>query len=551
MIDQAVIFVNEGADPLESLWAIMPLLLAMLGLLLISNTVVQGQSLAEKNMRARLRFHINHQIMVKAETLDLSHFEQAEFYDRMQNAHDETNQRAVTIVVNAVTLLQLIITFVSFALLLMRFSPWLVVILLAATLPSFGLQNEYGRLTFRLLNYQAPERRQMLYYEKLLTVDRYFKEIKLFGLGQYMLAHYANLFWSLFHEDMALAQRRSIISIVWGSVGFIGFWAAITWIIYRTLNGEITFGDAVLYLELFERSHYIGQQMLSNLLRLSENSLFISNIFTFLAYEPQVKTPSQPENMPDSIQHGITFCDVSFTYPGQTTPALQNINLTIYPGEKLALVGLNGSGKTTLVKLLARLYEPTSGKLLLDDTPLDCYTLNDWHQKISIIFQDFVQYQFTAADNIGLSQIDALSNRQQIKKAAEKGGADEMIGRLPQGYDTQLGKWFAEGHELSQGQWQKIALSRAFMRQAEILILDEPTASLDAQQEHRIYERFHSLTKDKTAVLISHRFSTVRMADRIVVLKNGRILEIGSHEQLLQQNGFYAQLFQQQAAGYR
>jgi len=424
------------------------------------------------------------------------------------------------------------------------------VILIGATLPSFGMQNRYGQLTFRLLSSQAPERRQMKYLEELLTVDRYAKEVKLFGLGLPLLSRYTTRFWELFRADMALARRRSVVSIGWAALGLIGYFAAICLIVYHAIDGTITFGDAVLYLEVFEQSHYLGQALLLTLLRLYENSLFTSNVFAFLALAPVVEH-SQIRSVPARLQHGLEFRDVSFRYPGRDEWALRNISMTLYPGKKLALVGLNGAGKTTLVKLLAGLYAPTEGEILLDGVDLKQVDLEAWRKRIGVIFQDFVHYHFIAAENIGIGQIESMYQREQIVEAARKGGAHDVLANLPDGYDTMLGKWFENGHELSIGQWQKVALSRAFMRDAEILIMDEPTASLDAEQEYQIFQRLRELTEGKLTILISHRFSSVRMMDRIVVLEGGVITEMGSHTELMAQNGTYAHLFNTQAQGYR
>jgi ATP-binding cassette subfamily B protein len=551
MIDQVVGFVSQGVDPWTGLRTMLPLLFLILILLLCNNIIAQGRSLAEKSLQAKLSLHINSLIIEKALTLDLSHFEQSEFYDKLQNARHEADQRALDIVVQGHNLIQTSVTFFIFALLLMRFSPWLVIILLGATLPSFGLQNKYGQFTFRLLSGQAPGRRQMKYFEELLTVDRYVKEIKLFGLGRMLLGRYTQLFWQLFDEDMTLAWRRSLVSLVWGTIALTGYFGSIAWIMFRTIAGAITFGDAVLYLEVFERSHYMGQNILISMIRLYENSLFVSNVFAFLDLEPELTPTATAEPVPVRFQKSLEFKDMSFKYPGKTSWALRGINLTLHPGEKLALVGLNGAGKTTLVKLVARLYDPTEGQILLDGVPLNQYDQAEWHKKLGVIFQDFVQYQFTAAENIGVGQIESIADQARITMAAHKGGAHQFLVNLPAGYNTMLGKWFENGHELSQGQWQKVALSRAFMRRAEILILDEPTASLDAEQEYRIFQQFQELTKGKTAVLISHRFSTVRMADRIAVIEDGRISELGSHDDLMVLNGSYARLFNLQAQGYR
>ncbi len=551
MIDEIVGLVTDEVEPWDGVMALVPFLSLIIFLLALSNVVMQGRLLAEKNLRSRLRLHIHRLIIEKALTLDLSHFENADYYNKLQNARNEADFRVADIVVQTFKLIQSIITFTSFAILLIRFNPLLILILIGATLPSFGMQQRYGQLTFRLLSGQAPERREMKYYERLLTVDQNAKEIKLFGLGQTLLRRYIKWFWKLFREDMQLAQRRSVVSVLWGMLGLVGYFFAIAWIIFRAIAQTITFGDAVLNLEVFEQSHYLGQAILNILLKLYENNLFVTNVFEFMKLESQHPAPTNALDLPVSINHAIEFENLSFKYPGQEDWTLRNINLKLHPGEKMALVGLNGAGKTTLVKILAGLYEPTEGRILVDGVELGQYDLHQWHKKIGVIFQDFVHYQFTAAENIGFGQIEYLDDQERIVAAAQRGGAHEVLENLPNGYATRLGKWFEDGFQLSIGEWQKVALSRAFMREAELLILDEPTASLDAQHEFQIFEQFRELTAGKMAVLISHRFSTVRMADRIAVIEKGSITELGNHSALMANGGTYAQLFNLQAQGYR
>jgi ATP-binding cassette subfamily B protein len=529
----------------------LPLLFTILLIVLVNSMIVQGQTLAEKSLRSKLGHHINSLIMRKAITLDLSYFEDAEYYNRLQNARQDSDQRSLDIVVQTFRLIQLVVNFIAFALLLIRFSPWLILILLGATLPSFGMQSRYGQLTFRLLNGQAPERREMKYLEELLSVDRYAKEVKLFNLGPQLLARYASRFWQLFKEDIALAKRRSMASVGWASVGLVGYFSAISWIIYRAIARTISFGDAVLYLEVFEQSHYLGQSFLLTLLRLYESTLFTRNVFAFLALEPVNEKPRHSSPLPDLLTKGIEFRGVSFRYKEQGDWALRNINLTLKPGEKIAVVGLNGAGKTTLVKLLTGLYSPTEGQVLLDGMNMTEIDLTEWRKRIGVIFQDFVHYQFTAAENIGLGQIEAMEDRARIIDSAQKGGAHDTISKLPNGYDTLLGTWFKNSRELSIGQWQKVALSRIFMRDAEVLIMDEPTASLDAEQEYLIFQHFRRLTEGRLSILISHRFSSVRMMDRIIVLDGGSMVEMGSHDELLLHDGIYSKLFNTQAQGYK
>ncbi|NJN66767.1 MAG: ABC transporter ATP-binding protein [Chloroflexaceae bacterium] len=568
IVDTIVRTVNAGSSTRLALLSLLPLFL--LGWLLVTLGAIfqQSTALLQHIIDSRLSHTINTAIIRKALALDMRYFEDAEFYNKLQNARREADYRALHIVNTLFSLIQGVIILASFGALLLTLSPLVVLILLGATLPSFIAQARYGSLYFRLLLWRTPEFRRMQYLEYLLTVDRNVKEVKLFGLGEFLLRRYQNMFWTFYEEDAALARQRSLISIGWGLLSSGSLYGAYAWVAWQAMTGAVTLGDFTLYLAMFHQSQATFRGLFSDIGQLYESSLFLDNLFSYLKLQPQVDPDADRLPLPRPIRQGIEFCHVSFRYPGYSTDVLRDVNLRIAAGECLALVGANGAGKTTLIKLLTRLYDPTDGHILIDGTDLRDYDQDRLHQAMSVIFQDFVQYQATVRENIGFGQVSVLHDdddcarahdrahgcahdEEAIAEAAHRGGADTIAARLPRGYDTMLGHWFAEGHELSGGEWQKVALSRAFLRDSDILILDEPTASLDLDHEHEIFERFHELTRGKTTILISHRLSTVRMADRIAVLEGGRITEIGTHEELLERKGTYQRLFRMQAQRYR
>jgi ATP-binding cassette, subfamily B, bacterial len=551
IVDSVVHSLNNKLTAEQGLNAALPLLLLEFGLLLVGAIISQVRRLYEHVLNAQLGHYINTEIIRKALSLDLHYFEDAAFYDKLQNARREADFRAVGIINGVFMVAQNILTLISFAVLLLAFNPWISLILFGATVPAFIAQGRFSRLYFRLLTWHAPEFRRMQYIEHLLTVDNSVKEVKLFGLGEPLLKRYSATFWEFFREDTRLAYQRSWISLGLGLIASLSYYVAYGWIIYIAVTGAITLGGMTLYLTLFRQSQGTVQGLFDNINRLFENGLFMDNLFGFLDLKPQMVQQASAQTVPTQIASGLEFRNVSFRYPGRDDWAVRNVSLTIAPGEKVALVGPNGAGKTTLIKLLTRLYDPTEGNILLDGVDLREYDPDQLRQRIGVIFQDFVKYQLTARENIGFGQIDQLENSTLIDEAAARGGANDVVNELPSGMDTMLGRWFQNGHELSGGQWQKVALSRAFMRDGEVLVLDEPTAALDAEREYEIFQRFRELTEGKIAVLISHRFSTVRMADQIVVIEGGQVTEQGTHQALLAQGGTYARLFEMQAEGYR
>jgi ATP-binding cassette subfamily B protein len=551
IIDAVVIAINQSMDPVVGLRFVAPYLALEFGLLLINSVTSQLRGLFDRILQTQLTNHVNSVIIDKAIGLDLRFFEDPIFYDTLQNARRQADTSALNIVNSTFQMAQQVITLVSLVVLLVRFSPLLALIAFVSAIPSFLSQSYYAERAFRAVTRRAPEFRLLNYLEILLTANESVKEIKLFGLGRPLLRRYQELFTRFYKEDRAIAESRTRAGIGWSLVSTLAYYGSYAWIVLRTVAGGITLGDMTMFLALFRQSQSSIRSFLDSLNRLYESNLFLDNLTTYLRLRPSLESPADAREAPEPIREGIEFRHVTFRYPGSDTDVLRDVNLHIRPGERIALVGLNGSGKTTLVKLLTRLYDPTEGQVLLDGVDLREYDLTSLHQRFGVIFQDFVRYQFTVRENIGFGQVDDLDNLERIKGAAERGGADEIVEKMPDGYDTMLGRRWERGLELSGGQWQKIALARAFMRRAEVLVLDEPTSALDAEAEYDIFRRFGELMEGRIAVLISHRFSTVRMADRIAVLSAGRIIELGSHAELMDMDGAYARLFNLQAEGYR
>jgi ATP-binding cassette subfamily B protein len=535
----------DGAGAKQALeWvALEALLVAMLA------AAQRGLSFCQSLLRAQLGERVNELILEKALTLSLAQFEDAEFYDKMTRARREASSRPLALVSKSLGLVQNLISLTTFGILLIQFSPWAVWILLLAGLPAFIAEAKFSGDAFRLFRWRAPETRMQMYLETVLAREDHAKEVKLFGLGRRLLQRYRKIFERLYREDRALTLRRDSWGLALGLLGTLAFYGAYAWVALEAVGGRITLGQMTLYLMLFRQGQSAVSASLSAIGGMYEDRLYLSTLYELL----ETPTPPLREGAtcgPDQAD-GLRFERVSFTYPGSEVPTLSEISLHIAPGTSLALVGANGAGKTTLIKLLAGLYAPTEGRILLDGLDIQAWDEHALRRRIAVIFQDFVRYQFQVGENIGAGDEPSFDDAARWQEAARKGRADQFIDTLPEGYSTQLGKWFKDGRELSGGQWQRIALSRAFMRrEADILVLDEPTSAMDAEAEAEIFARFRELAIGKMLILISHRFSTVRLAAQIAVIDQGRITEFGDHASLMAKDGLYARLFRLQAAGY-
>ena len=506
---------------------------------------------------SRLGIDVNVAILEKALQLDLRHFEDAEFYDKLTRARREASSRPLSLIQGNFQLLRNALTLAGYIALLVGFSGWMVLALLVATVPAFVAEARFSGAAFRLRNWRSPDSRRLNYLEYVMANDEHAKEVKLFGLGPILLGRYRELAERFYAEDKALATRRTVWAYALSLVSTLVFYGCYALIVVATARGRLSLGSMTLYLAAFRQGQQSFQSILTAVGGMYEDTLYMSNLFEFLeipvgvaATEPVALVPAAPAAV--LAEEGIRFEGVGFRYPDAATWALRGVDLFLPKGQSLALVGENGAGKTTFIKLLAGLYRPTEGRVLLDGRDLKDWGDEELRKRIGVIFQDFNQYQLLLRENVAFGSVDHLGDELRVTRAVDQGGARELVRGLPGGLETQLGRWFKAGTELSGGQWQKVALARAFMREeADILILDEPTAALDAEAEHAVFERFRQLTAGRTAILISHRFPTVRMADRILVLEGGRVTEDGTHADLLAAGARYATLFKLQASGYR
>jgi len=498
----------------------------------------------------RYTHHVSVEVMRKAAALDLTVYEDPVFYDRLERARVQATDR-LAMIQQMGRLVQQTVTAIAFSAVLIKYSPFLLLLLVAGILPAFLGESHFAFLTYAKNFRQTPLRRRMDYLRQVGGSKEAAKELKLFNLSNYLTERFQGLSQQIYEENVALNRRR----LFWGGalaiLGQLGYYAAYGLSIYRTIQGQYTIGDLTLIITAIMQAMSNIQQAFSTLSGVADQALFLTDLLAFFEMKPRVESKPGGVPAPSPIRRGFEFRNVSFAYPGTERRVLSRFNFTLRPGERVALIGENGQGKTTVVKLISRLYDPTEGEILLDGVDLRDYDLASLHTEIGVIFQDFMRYEMTARDNIVVGRIEAPHTQQEIEYAAHRSLASEVVNKLRGGYDQMLGRRFESGVDLSGGEWQKLALARAYLRDAQLLILDEPTAALDARSELEVFERFAELTEGKMALLISHRFSTVRMADRIVVLEGGQLVEEGSHSQLMSLGGKYAAMFEMQAASYR
>ena len=529
---------------------LLVLLALEFGLAVLSDVLGRVVSLAESLLSEKFTNTTSIRLMEHAATLDLEDFEDSELQDGLDRARRQTTGRMM-LLGQFFGQAQDLVTIASFAAGLAVYAPWLIGLLLVALVPAFLGEAHFNARSYSLDYARAPQRRELDYVRQTGASVETAKEVKIFGLNGFLIERYRTLAAEFYEANRRLAVRRASWGGLFTAVGTVGYYVAYAFIAWRTLRGDFTIGDLTFLAGSFRRLRNLLEGFLIGFSQMAGQALYLDDLFSFFEIQPEIVSPASPRPFPAPVREGFTFEDVGFRYLGAERWAVRHLSFTLRAGEVLALVGENGAGKTTLVKLLARLYDPDEGQILLDGAPLREYDLDQLRANIGVIFQDFVRYHLTAADNIAVGRIEARDDRPRIVAAAERSLADEVIRKLPDGYDQILGKRFRKGTDLSGGEWQKVAIARAYMRDASVLILDEPTASLDARSEFGVFQRFKELSEGKTAVLISHRFSSVRMADRILVLAEGQVEAMGTHQELLAQRGRYAELFELQAAGYR
>jgi ATP-binding cassette subfamily B protein len=547
IIDQVVQRIIGRSGSSNRIWVLVAY---EVGLAVMSDLLSRAINLCDSLLGDKFTNHVSLRLMEHANRLDLVSFEDPVFYDKLERARRQTTARLGMLAVLA-GMGQQIITLLSLSAAVVSFSPWFLVLLVVAIIPAFLGETRFAMLAYSILYSWTPERRELDYLRMLGASNQSAKEVKVFGLGQYLADRSRNLFDRFYAENKTLAVKRAASGSLLNLLPTAGYYAAYIVILIRTLAGALSIGSLTFLAGAFARSRTLIESLFSSLNNIAEQALYIKDLFDFFETKPNITSPQGALPAPRPIRSGFEFRGVSFAYPGSDRLVLSNVSFRFDAEERIALIGENGAGKTTLVKLLARLYDPTAGAILLDGIDLREYDVDSLRKEIGVIFQDYMRYDMIAKENVGFGRIEELENQARIQDAARKSLAEPMIAQFAGGYQQMLGRRFENGVDLSAGQWQKIALARAYMRDAQVLILDEPTASLDARAEFEVFQRFAELTRDRMAVLISHRFSTVRMADRILVLAGGGIIEQGTHQQLVAASGRYAELFELQAAGYR
>ncbi|GAB3694357.1 ABC transporter ATP-binding protein [Spirosoma flavus] len=548
IIDHVVTLAKSGGQgDTEYLWWLVG---AEFGLAILSTALGRAVSLMDSLLGDLFANRTSVRLMEHAASLDLEQFEDATFYDKLERARRQTTGRTV-LLSGVFGQVQELISVGFLAAGLAVYNPWLLLLILLAVTPSFIGDNYFNQRSYSLSRSWTPERRELDYLRYVGASDETAKEVKIFGLSDFLIDRFRTLSWEYFLKNRSLAISRAGWGTLLSALGTAGYYGAYVWIVMRAVNGQISLGDLTFLAGSFRQVRGSLEGILLQFSSLTQEAIYLQDLFDYFAIKPLIHSPTTSRPFPSSIREGFVFEGVGFKYTNSERWALRNLSFTLQAGEKLALVGENGAGKTTLVKLLARLYDPTEGRILLDGYDLREYDLMELRRNIGVIFQDYTRFKMTAGVNIAVGDIDERTNQPRIETSAQRSLADTVIAKLSGGYDQQLGRSFNKGVELSGGEWQKVALARAYMRNAQLIILDEPTAALDARAEYEVFQRFAKLTEGKSSVIISHRFSTVRMADRILVLENGTLLEIGSHYELLEKGGRYAELFGLQARGYQ
>ena len=541
----------QSSDPSQVFERVLPLII-MAGVATILNSL--SQSLTELVNTAhsqQVTDHMQGIIHAKSVEADLEYYENAKYHDALQRAQQEAPYRPPQILNRLAQAGQNVISLVAMVGLLISLHWGIIGILLVATLPAVFVRTTFSRIMYSWQRRRTQLERQSMYLGWMLTNEQFAKEVRLFDLGGWFSQEYRQIRQRLYREKLSISTKRSVAFFLSQAFAGVLIFSVFAYIIYQTIEGVLLLGDLVLYYQALQRGQNNLRLTLNSVSGLYEDNLFLANLYEFLDLKPRVIDPTEPKPIPVKVRQGIEFKNVNFSYADSARQALKDINLTIKPGETIALVGENGSGKTTLIKLLCRLYDPTSGSIAIDGVDLKLFRIADLRRQVSVIFQDYAKYHFSAEENIRLGDIGVPANDKEIYTAAKQSGAHDVITKLPQGYDTVLGKLFDSGEELSIGQWQKVALARAFLRDSQVIVLDEPTSAMDPKAEYEIFKKFRELIKDQSAVLITHRLSTVKMADRIYVMEDGRIVESGTHEELIQLKQSYAHLFETQAQNYR